>query len=115
MDGNARYHCYWIRSGRRNYIGATVNPQRRLRQHNGSLVGGARRTRGNRWHFACIISGFRTWREALQFEWAFKHATRRCRCSGTRRAALSRLLKKTRWTRNAPLAAEVPLQVEWAL
>ena len=34
------YFVYWIQSGRRAYIGATVNLQKRLRQHNGEIAGG---------------------------------------------------------------------------
>ena len=90
-------YVYLIRAGARAYIGATVHPARRLRQHNGELAGGARRTRGRGpWHFHCVVVGFRTWREALQFEWAFKRATRRCRSDATRGAALDALL--ARWS-----------------
>ena len=38
--------------GNRTYIGYTVNLQRRLRQHNGEIVGGAKATRGRKWEFA---------------------------------------------------------------
>lgn len=107
------YYCYWIVSGARCYFGATVNPVRRLRQHNCELVGGARRTRGRVWRYRCVVSGFRTWREALQFEWALKHCTRRCRGAVTRQEALERLVRRSRWTRNAPPASEVPLVLEY--
>ena len=108
------FYVYWIHSATRCYIGATVNPSRRLRQHNGELVGGARRTRNRGpWSFVRVISGFRTWREALQFEWAFKFYTKRCRCTASRQAALQRLMATDRWTSNAPPASEVPLAVEF--
>jgi predicted GIY-YIG superfamily endonuclease len=108
------YYVYWITSERRSYVGATVCPTKRLRQHNGELAGGARRTRGRGdWSFRCVVSGFRTWKEALQFEWAFKYHTSRCRCVASRKAALCALMARERWTSNAPPAADVPLEVEY--
>ena len=110
----ARYYVYWIQSGPRAYIGATVDPRKRLRQHNGEIVGGAARTRNRGpWRFHCVISGFRTWQEALQYEWAFKYYSRRCRGIAARRTALEQLNARERWTSNSPLAREVPLALEY--
>ena len=108
------YYVYWIVSDtHRSYIGATIDPRRRLRQHNSELVGGARRTRGGLWHFQCIVSGFRTWKEALQAEWAFKYHSRHCRGIPSRQSAIERVLAMPRWTSNSPPASEVPLVVEY--
>jgi ribA/ribD-fused uncharacterized protein len=63
--------------GKETYIGATVDPDRRLRQHNGDLVGGARRTKGKVWNRVLYLCGFPDWRAALQFEWAWKHVSRK--------------------------------------
>jgi predicted GIY-YIG superfamily endonuclease len=58
----------------RTYVGATVDPDRRLRQHNGALAGGARATSRvpGGWYRVCYLKGFETKREALRFEWWWK-------------------------------------------
>lgn len=77
------------------YIGATVDPHHRLRQHCGELAGGAPRTQRQRaawqrsasggggggavedqWYMVRVVSGFPTWRAALQFEAGWKRLTR---------------------------------------
>ena len=109
-----KYYVYWIQSANRAYIGATVDPKKRLRQHNGEIAGGAMRTRNRGpWHFECIVSGFRTWQEALQYEWAAKYHSRGCRSVTTRRAAIEALNRRERWTSNSPPAAEVPLHLSY--
>lgn len=64
------------------YVGATVDPDRRLRQHNKELAGGARATgarvgAGHTWRRLCRISGFPDNHAALQFEWRLKSLGRR--------------------------------------
>lgn len=64
------------------YVGATVNLERRLRQHNKEIKGGARLTgtkveRGKSWTRVCYVSGFPEWRAALQFEWRWKQISRK--------------------------------------
>lgn len=64
------------------YVGATVNLDRRLRQHNKELVGGAHATsakvkKGEVWVRACHVSGFPDWKAALQFEWRWKQLSRK--------------------------------------
>ena len=102
--------------GKRCYIGATLNVARRLRQHNGTLAGGARRTArarqtmGGEWCLVAHVSGFETFRHALQFEWAFKHVCKRFGWSRANRLrALAHLLQCEQWTRNAPPAREAVL------
>lgn len=52
------------------------------------------------------VSGFETFRHALQFEWAFKHACRRFGWSCTKRlSALADVLQRQHWTRNSPPAS----------
>ena len=73
------YYCYILRSINpeylnRTYVGMSVNPTRRLRQHNGELVGGAKATSITQPHVMyCIIEGFPTINDALSYEWHIKH------------------------------------------
>lgn len=64
------------------YVGATVDLNRRLRQHNKEIKGGASATgmkvgRGETWTRACHVSGFPDWHAALQFEWRWKQLSRK--------------------------------------
>ena len=64
------------------YVGATVNLERRIRQHNKELVGGAVATsnkvvKGLMWNMVCYVSGFPDWVSTLQFEWRLKQLTRK--------------------------------------
>ena len=75
-------YVYLLRSldGRQTYVGATVDLTRRLRQHNGELVGGAKYTTSkgkDQWVRIGYVSGFPTWNAALQFEWRWKQLTRK--------------------------------------
>jgi len=64
------------------YVGATVDLNRRLRQHNKEIKGGAvatgtRVAKGETWERACHVSGFPDWPAALQFEWRWKQLSRK--------------------------------------
>ena len=63
-------------SSKRTYVGATLDVDRRLRQHNGELSGGARATAGTQWKRICHITGFPHERAALQFEWKWKNLSK---------------------------------------
>lgn len=62
---------------KQTYIGATVDLDRRLRQHNGEIKGGAKFTRGKQWTRLAYVSGFPDWNSALQFEWRWKNLSRK--------------------------------------
>jgi structure-specific endonuclease subunit SLX1 len=64
------------------YVGATVDVDRRLRQHNREIKGGACATgakvaRGETWTRHCYVRGFPDWQAALQFEWRWKQLSRK--------------------------------------
>lgn len=64
------------------YVGATVDLERRLRQHNKEIKGGAFATgakvlKGEIWCRAAYVSGFPNWSAALQFEWRWKQLSRK--------------------------------------
>ena len=77
------WFCYFIECSDKNtYIGATVDVDRRLRQHNSEIKGGARRTTsrsagGLKWHRILYVSGFSSSQEALKFEWRLKYFSRK--------------------------------------
>ena len=77
-----KWYCYILKSNNplkknHTYNGSTNNLVRRLRQHNGEIVGGAKKTKIMQPNeFFCIISGFETQIEALQAEWRIKHPTK---------------------------------------
>ena len=70
-------YCYLLRNKdvtkNNTYCGYTVNPPRRIRQHNGEIKGGARATKGKSWEFMLLITGFPSSNKALSFEWKLKH------------------------------------------
>jgi predicted GIY-YIG superfamily endonuclease len=77
------WFCYFLECSDKNtYIGATVDVDRRLRQHNSEIKGGARRTTsrsagGLKWNRILYVSGFASSQEALQFEWRWKYFSRK--------------------------------------
>jgi putative endonuclease len=56
----------------RTYIGYSTNLAKRLRQHAGELVGGARSTRGHCWTLVGYIQGFTDKGHAMSVEWKAK-------------------------------------------
>ena len=70
-------YVYVLRSAspgtKRSYVGVTNDPMRRIRQHNGSLQGGAKYTKKfGPWRFHAIFR-FDSRHDALSVEWKVKH------------------------------------------
>jgi structure-specific endonuclease subunit SLX1 len=100
-----------------SYVGATVDLERRLRQHNKEIKGGAHATgvkvaKGETWTRAAHVSGFPDWPSALQFEWRWKHLSRKYPAKMNplerRITALKELLALERPTSKALAYAEWP-------
>lgn len=75
------YYCYIIYNPNdRTYNGYTVNLERRLRQHNGLLKGGARATHNRgEWKYLFVMTST-CWEDAsvaMKHEWSIKYPTRR--------------------------------------
>jgi predicted GIY-YIG superfamily endonuclease len=76
------FSCYLlITENNQTYVGATTNPDRRLRQHNKEISGGARATgirvaQGLTWKRVCYIDSIPEWKSALQIEWRWKQLGR---------------------------------------
>ena len=76
------YFVYFIEATNGNtYIGATVDLDKRIRQHNKEITGGATATsiqvnKGEVWSYVCYIKNCPTWNAALQCEWRWKKISR---------------------------------------
>lgn len=107
---------YIIKNRNCTYAGVSPTPMKRLRQHNGEIKGGAKYTTsvGLGWEHVCLVTGFQDKIQALQFEWAVKHAhPRNAGGIENRIKKLYHICNKERWTSKAPLAKDVPLQICW--
>jgi structure-specific endonuclease subunit SLX1 len=103
------------------YVGATIDLDRRLRQHNKEIKGGAHATstkvkQGEIWERVCYVSGFPDWSAALQFEWRWKQITRKIpfgkSCLERRMNALKNLLSLSQSTTKAIPFSEWPTPPE---
>jgi predicted GIY-YIG superfamily endonuclease len=125
-----KYLCYILSSNdsSKTYVGITNNMDRRLRQHNGELVGGAKYTNiGRPWRISAIITGFENHQQVLQFEWALKYMTKTIKRykisenkyrkyftpTQVRGKALVKLINKEKWTSNSINANLVQLKINW--
>ncbi len=72
------YVLYHINSNK-TYVGSTNNLNKRIRQHNSEIKGGAKYTtrNGNEWKYLYFITGFPDHQNALQAEWKLKNLQRK--------------------------------------
>jgi len=99
IDGIVCY-CLERNDGKRSYVGYTINLTKRIRQHNGEIVGGAKYTKGGVWAPRWVVSGFITKNEAMSFEWHWKRQTRKRKGGtpvGRRKGAADYLRTLPRW------------------
>jgi structure-specific endonuclease subunit SLX1 len=103
------------------YVGATVDLERRLRQHNKEIKGGAYATgikvlQGEKWTRVAHVSGFPDWQSTLQFEWRWKQLSRKLSIKlnplERRMLALKQLLELPQSTTKAIPYAEWPSKPE---
>ena len=115
MESNTWVVYCLVNSLGATYIGATVDRDRRLRQHNGLIKGGARatsRTPGE-WRRHCFVQGFPDNHAALSFEWRWKSLSRKKEYAHLeplerRLEALQELLTLDRPTSKAALYSTYP-------
>ena len=106
------------------YVGATIDVDRRLRQHNKEIKGGAHATsakvkKGESWSRICYVEGFPDWQSALQFEWRWKQLSRKLPSMQPlkkRMIALKQLLDLERPTQKAKAYVEwaTPPNIQWS-
>jgi predicted GIY-YIG superfamily endonuclease len=103
------------------YIGATIDLEHRLRQHNREIKGGAHATsmkvlQGEIWSRVCNVRNFPDWSACLQFEWRWKHLSRKfplkMRPIERRLRALKKLMSLERPTTKAMAYSEWPVPPE---
>ena len=124
-SNDKKYYVYILESSDKasTYVGATINLDHRLRQHNKELAGGAHATsvkvaQGSSWRRVCHVKGFPDWSAALQFEWRLKQLSRKlCQTKNTkpidrRIQALHQLLALERPTSKAKAYTEWPTPPE---
>ena len=107
-------YVYFIKSTNGStYIGATVNLDKRIRQHNKEIKGGAKCTsRRENWYPICIIDGFATMVEAMQCEWSLKHyMKKKFKGPKGRIQRLTALLERGIWTSKSPIIKEQKLTI----
>ena len=104
------YLVYILKSDNLSYVGMTNDFQKRFRQHNQEIKGGAKYTKKrSSWYPICIIDGFLTMKEAMQCEWRVK------RGKGGPQGRINYLFdymeNNEKWTSKSPLISEQTLQI----
>jgi structure-specific endonuclease subunit SLX1 len=125
INKSSNFFVYLLESSdKATYVGATIDVNRRLRQHNKEIKGGAHATgkrveKGETWERICYVKNFPDWVAALQFEWRWKNLTRKLPSTMNplerRKLALQELLSLERPTTKAIPYSEwlVPPEIIW--
>lgn len=106
-------------NGNRTYIGASNNPDKRLKCHNGEISGGAKSTKTDRpWKHICIMRNLKKI-NALQLEWRLK----RWKCKKSRKLTncpgkvnrihnIFTVLNLDNWTTKSPLSKNINIYLD---
>lgn len=112
MNENELYKVYVLYhiNSNKTYVGSTNNLNRRIRQHNGIIKGGAKYTTSslinnldNQWKYLYFITGFPDHQNALQAEWKLKNLQKKQTKKGIegRLKSLIEFSKLDFWTSNS--------------
>jgi len=67
------WYNYIIFDKVKTYVGVTVDTNKRIRQHNGEIKGGAKYTRGGKWQYYCVFKNLTgNKNKCLSEEWHIK-------------------------------------------
>lgn len=109
------HYCYLLRNSyephkNRTYNGYTIDPKKRIRQHNQEIKGGAKYTKkwgDKKWEIYVLIKGYPDNKNALQCEWKIKHPIskkirpKRYNSPKGRVIGLNSILKLEKWTKQS--------------
>jgi putative endonuclease len=113
LNISKQFYCYILKNNKdnRTYNGFTTNLDKRLRQHNRELSGGAKSTAFNGpvgiWEIYAYVTGFPTSQSALQCEWRIKHPDNKKKRCAPYNGAIGRIkglnivLQLEKWTNNS--------------
>jgi predicted GIY-YIG superfamily endonuclease len=120
----SQQYCYILAcpTNNKTYNGYTVNPYRRLRQHNQEIKGGAKYTKinGNKnWEMFVLITGFPDSQNALQCEWRIKHPNKKRNVAKKYQTpqgkikGLNEILRDDQWTAFTTVTNETLILTIW--
>jgi predicted GIY-YIG superfamily endonuclease len=115
MEKKTKHYCYILKNNNegdinKTYNGYTVNPCRRIRQHNQEIKGGAKYTKkygDKKWEMYVLLSGLPDKNNALQCEWKIKHPDNKKRRSSKYNTDIGRInglievINQNKWTNNS--------------
>lgn len=104
------WFCYVLRNNNQKYknctyVGSTNNPNRRIRQHNSIIKGGAKYTtsKASEWEMFILLSGHPTHSNVLSCEWKMKHLKKKYHGPINRIKSLGEICQLDKWTAQCDL------------